>query len=160
MKGAKYSCIRKDVRFLKKGENKFYLSNTKTNLDCEVDPELFDFALHLDGFTNPASIEGVSEEHASEALRLLEKWDLIDSPAGSPRKSREFARRVLSHPYMGSLTILGIIVYTYFIHQTVCFLIGVALIASAIIAATVIDVQFEMRREAREKLLLDFEDSI
>ena len=148
------------VRFLKTNGNRCYLIHQGEGLKVEVDEELFDFALYLDGHTNPASIEGVSEFAASEALNELEKYDLLEyseslqqnGVMGRDRKclhtendKQHFVSQILLHPNMMTLMPIAIMVYTYFTRQTVFFLLAAALMAFVLIRLSVIDIRHKMR---------------
>ena len=148
------------VRFLKTNGNRCYLIHQGEGLKVEVDEELFDFALHLDGHTDPASIEGVSESEASEVLNELEKYDLLERPESSQQKGvmrrtrkwlntenekQNFVSQFLLHPNMTTLMSIAILVYTYFTRQTVFFLLDAALMAYCLIRLSVIDIRHKMR---------------
>lgn len=159
MDSINYPKIPDRVRFLKANGNRCYLIHQGEGLKVEVDEELFDFALHLDGHTDPASIEGVSESEASEVLNELEKYDLLECPESSQQKGvmrrtrkwlntenekQNFVSQFLLHPNMTTLMSIAILVCTYFTRQTVFFLLDAALMAYCLIRLSVIDIRHKM----------------
>ena len=161
MSNSNFPRMLNSVRFIKKNGNKYYLNAQNEGITSEVDAELFDFALHLDGCTDPALIEGVSESAGLEALQILKKWDLIEYPNISTRraeytgdtqrllnqkKNSDFIRQFLLHPNMLSLICVAIIAYNYFSRQTIYFFLTAVLMLFSLVSLTVIDIRHKTRK--------------
>lgn len=78
MKTAIYPKLRKNVYIFEKTNESAFLYDIGQETRFEIDDEFLKIVHHLDGLTDPYSIENCSEEDVAEAIRMLEAYGLLE----------------------------------------------------------------------------------